>query len=130
MHCFTHHDQEAVGICCVCGKGLCPDCAVDLGYAISCRGACEHEAQERHVRAIRSRAILDNHKRDRILQKRDRILLSALYIAIGLVFMWSGWFDSRFYLLAVLGPICFIFGLVRLVNQRRLSKKIDRNTHE
>jgi len=42
MRCFNHQDHEAVGCCKACGKGLCPDCAADLGHALACRGS--HEA--------------------------------------------------------------------------------------
>jgi hypothetical protein len=41
MRCYIHSTSEAVGICRACGKGLCTDCAVDLGFGLSCRG--EHE---------------------------------------------------------------------------------------
>lgn len=42
MKCFHHPGLEAVGICKVCGKGLCIGCAADLGHALACKG--EHEA--------------------------------------------------------------------------------------
>jgi hypothetical protein len=41
MRCFNHVDREAIGFCKACCKGLCPECAVDLGFGLSCRG--EHE---------------------------------------------------------------------------------------
>jgi hypothetical protein len=41
MKCFYHHDQDAVGECKSCGKGLCPACAVDLGKGLACRQRCE-----------------------------------------------------------------------------------------
>jgi hypothetical protein len=45
MRCFVHHDLEAVGTCRACNKGLCRECASDLGHSISCRGACEEKAK-------------------------------------------------------------------------------------
>ena len=30
-----------MGSCKSCGKGLCPDCAADLGKGLACRGRCE-----------------------------------------------------------------------------------------
>src|SRR5215468_8835391 len=45
MRCFYHHDREAVGSCKSCGKGLCPDCAVDLTKGLACRGRCEDDAK-------------------------------------------------------------------------------------
>ena len=59
MRCFYHHDKEAVGSCKVCGKALCPECIVDLGKGLACRGRCEADAKaliqliERNVEASR-----------------------------------------------------------------------------
>src|SRR5262249_52940930 len=47
MHCFYHQDKYAVGVCKSCGKGVCIECAVDLGKGLACRGRCEES-----VRAI------------------------------------------------------------------------------
>jgi hypothetical protein len=41
MNCFNHHDIAAVGTCKHCGKGLCPECLVDLGHGLACRGSHE-----------------------------------------------------------------------------------------
>src|SRR5215472_6917885 len=48
MKCFTHQTVDAVGACKSCGKGLCPSCAVDLHFALSCRGDCESELSASH----------------------------------------------------------------------------------
>ena len=53
MRCFEHRDQEALGICKRCGKGLCTACAVDLGHRLSCRG--EHETVVEFYRTILER---------------------------------------------------------------------------
>ena len=38
MNCFNHPNVPAVGICKACQKGLCKECAVDLGHGIACKG--------------------------------------------------------------------------------------------
>src|ERR1043165_4798464 len=45
MSCFYHHDRESIGGCKSCGKALCPECAVDLGKGLACRGHCEGDVQ-------------------------------------------------------------------------------------
>src|SRR4051794_41083631 len=45
MRCFYHQDKDAVGSCKSCGKGLCAECAVDLGKGLACRGRCEETAR-------------------------------------------------------------------------------------
>jgi len=36
MNCFYHPQVSAVGICKYCQKGLCTECAVDLGHGMGC----------------------------------------------------------------------------------------------
>lgn len=45
MRCFQHPDQDAVGICKSCGKGLCGACAVDLRKGLACRASCEEDVR-------------------------------------------------------------------------------------
>jgi len=54
MRCYNHSDREANGICRACGKGLCVDCSVDLGFGLSCRG--EHEKRVAANEALLSKA--------------------------------------------------------------------------
>ena len=43
MKCFNHPSNDAIAICKNCNKGLCKDCAVDVGNGIACKGICENE---------------------------------------------------------------------------------------
>ena len=43
MRCFNHPEKEAVGICKSCQRGLCPECATDLGHGLACAGKHEQE---------------------------------------------------------------------------------------
>ena len=54
MRCYNHSDRDANGICRACGKGLCTECAVDLGFGLSCRG--EHEQRVAATDAMVTRA--------------------------------------------------------------------------
>jgi hypothetical protein len=42
MECYYHREVSAVGICKSCHKGVCEQCAVDVGSGLACRGECEH----------------------------------------------------------------------------------------
>jgi hypothetical protein len=42
LNCFYHPQVPAVGICKYCQKGLCTECAVDLGHGIACK---HHQAE-------------------------------------------------------------------------------------
>jgi len=54
MKCFNHTTADAIGICKHCSKGLCIECAVDLGYGITHRGNCETETRSLHIMVQRS----------------------------------------------------------------------------
>jgi hypothetical protein len=45
MSCYYHQDRADVGGCKSCGKALCPECAVDLGKGLACRGRCEEDVR-------------------------------------------------------------------------------------
>ena len=41
MRCYLHPAGDAVGVCCGCGRGVCSDCATDVGTRLSCgRAEC------------------------------------------------------------------------------------------
>ncbi|MEH6567293.1 MAG: hypothetical protein V7756_18355 [Halopseudomonas sp.] len=44
MKCFNHHADDAVGICKICNKALCPSCTTDTGYGLACSASCAAEA--------------------------------------------------------------------------------------
>lgn len=41
MNCYRHPNVQAVGICKNCQKGLCVECAADVGNGLACRNQCE-----------------------------------------------------------------------------------------
>ena len=46
MHCYIHQSNPAVGLCKTCFKALCPDCGIDVGNGLACRGECEQRVNE------------------------------------------------------------------------------------
>lgn len=41
MDCYRHEGRAAVGCCRACLKGVCRECAVDIGGGLACRDDCE-----------------------------------------------------------------------------------------
>jgi hypothetical protein len=35
MKCYYHHEVDAVGLCKSCSKGICPECAFDVGGGLA-----------------------------------------------------------------------------------------------
>ena len=50
MQCFNHNDRSAVGHCKVCGKGLCVECAADLGHSLACKDT--HETMAHNINIV------------------------------------------------------------------------------
>ncbi|NOT89014.1 MAG: hypothetical protein HOP03_12640 [Lysobacter sp.] len=51
MKCHRHREQDAVGVCTACGKGLCADtCAHDGALGLHCDAACERRLRQREPR--------------------------------------------------------------------------------
>lgn len=46
MNCYHHTSLPAIGICKTCFKALCPECAVDVGNGLACKGNCEEKVRE------------------------------------------------------------------------------------
>ena len=57
MNCFNHPDVPAVGICKACQKGLCMECAVDLGHGIACKSHQEEVGMLITIQADNKRAL-------------------------------------------------------------------------
>lgn len=83
MRCFYHHQVEAVGSCKNCNKGLCPECAVDVGDGLACKGQCETKVQDHNTYIAKCLTML------RVSE--ESIIWGAIFIAIlGLGFVLVG----------------------------------------
>jgi hypothetical protein len=100
MKCYCHLEEEAVGTCKSCGKGLCPACAVDLGKGLACRGWSEAEVTA--LIGLIEHNLLMVPKTSGILSRNRQVQVgSAIFsIAAGLAFCcgeaswvahWTSW---------------------------------------
>jgi hypothetical protein len=46
MKCYVHRSDDAVGLCRSCGRGVCPDCAAEVGRALACSKRCEDDVRK------------------------------------------------------------------------------------
>jgi hypothetical protein len=121
MRCFNHGDVEAVGTCKACAKGLCHECATDLGHGLSCKG--EHEAV---VQAYKD--ILDRNARAAAAARKNIAIAPIFYIFMGAVFVVYGISSHEGVgsLTFVLGCGFLAFGVVVFVRARKaLIGKVD-----
>jgi hypothetical protein len=129
MHCFYHQDKEAVCSCKSCGRGLCPDCAIDIGRGLACRGQCEEHA--RAVNALVDRNVKLSPQTAKMLESSRKMTSNAaifnlvtgtLFIGWGL----SNWERLRFIL--ILGVCFFVYGIIGLYQARKSAKERQEKT--
>lgn len=132
MKCFRHTGVDAVGLCMVCGKGLCPDCGVELSRSLTCGGQCAELAQRHRAEYEASRGKLaaqDGQLSE--LEERLRRLPSAqggLFISIflvlaGLPFVLLGFgANDKAGIGRWLGGVFIVMGVVYFFLHRKATK--------
>jgi hypothetical protein len=129
MNCFYHPTIVAVGTCKSCGKGLCPECADDLGKGLACKKHCEDQVQGLIRLTDYSIALVDAKKgnlRGGVMTSVGYYLASgALFIIAALCMVGTDsaqWGVALF--LFAFGAILLIVGFQTLRRARSLPKQI------
>ena len=116
MKCFGHQDRDAVGECKSCGKGVCSDCAVDLGKGLACRDRCEDDVAALIL-------LVENNTRitattPAILRtNRQTYLWSAVFFIVmgGLFLGWGLFGEPQMLFIAIMGGVFMAYGFFTLV---------------
>jgi len=120
MNCFYHPNQEAIGTCKSCGKGLCAACATDLGKGLACRNRCEADAQAMIDLVSRGIARMPADEKTRTYVRSITKGAIAFRIVVGAVFLlWGLTNPSRLIFTIVMGIVFIIYGIVGLIQARR-----------
>jgi hypothetical protein len=126
MRCFYHPEEEAVGGCKSCGKGLCPACAVDLGKGLACRQRCE--ADVRAMITLIEHNIQMAAKAPGILRGNRQLALGSaiLFCALGTAFLaWGLLVGSTFLYFGVVGSLFLVFGVINLGRVLRMPQVVE-----
>lgn len=117
MNCFYHQEVPAVGICKSCSKGLCAECASDLGHGIACKG--KHEEKVEAVNMI-----IEKNTKVYGSASKNSIISPIFYLFMGFVFSGYGYFSKGGItdLPFVLGIGFLVFGIVIFIRNRELFK--------
>src|SRR5207237_1072861 len=89
--------SEAVGICKNCQKGLCQECAVDVGNGLACIGICEDEVRLLNQLMARAKGARGAYQTTAGAYSRYAIV----YLLFGVVFLASG-------IVLLLSPIALV----------------------
>lgn len=117
VHCYNHTERDAVGSCKACSKGLCTECAVDLGHGLACRGAHEQRVTQLDHIISRNAQIQATAGRARYLAPIFLCFMGAVFTGYGLVYERRG----NFTLLLGLGFLAYgVYAFA--VNRRAFGK--------
>ena len=109
MRCYNHSDRDASGICKACGKGLCTECAVDLGFGLSCRGEHEQRVAANDAMVTRAARVQDS-------AAWARYAGPAFFGSCGVVMIYYGFNVSQMGgFLSLFGVAFLAFGAILLV---------------
>jgi hypothetical protein len=121
MNCFYHPGVAAVGICKSCSKGICPECNVDLGDGLACKGRCEEKAKaliqfidESVKRSALNRQIIDSAKSNRFISAIFPMVMGLFFLGFGGYIAFTTSFDAFNLFLPGLGTLFLAFGLFSL----------------
>lgn len=116
MSCYRHPARDATGICRVCGKALCYECANDLGFALSCSGSCKKQAKA-------DNRIYENTSLYYRRLKTFRVLGPLFFLLFALIFMANShsFTDTCF----LTGSVFLIFSMALFIMQKKWSDRIN-----
>jgi hypothetical protein len=116
MRCFNHHDRPAIGTCKECCKGLCTECAADLGHGLACKG--QHESMVETLNTMITR----NATAYSAAEKGGSFILPAFLGFIGVILIGQTLYAGRGLTSfgVLLGGGFIVFGVVFLLYNRRV----------
>ena len=88
MKCYYHQENDAVGTCKSCSKGLCRECAIDVGKGLACEG-CKQDVMDLITTINRNVKIGSNYKNIRkngMVQFAFVALLGGVFLCTGLYY--------------------------------------------
>lgn len=115
MNCFYHPQTVAVAVCKNCSKGLCSDCAVDVGNGMACKNKCEPEVRAMNEIITRSKTAY---------QKTGNFAaaVGGLFIICGLLAV-AAMFITRAPELLVVGSFTLIAGAILFLFGRKIKRR-------
>ena len=114
MRCFNHPDRDAIGSCKACAKGLCSECAIDLGHGLSCHGEHEKTVESYRVMLERNTKMLDAAPGNALIGPAFLFLLGLVLVGYGFSSR-AGIYSSQL----VVGCGMVIFGIVSFIRNRK-----------
>jgi len=118
MKCFYHPQNDAVGSCKYCFRGVCAQCARDSGVGLACSDTCVSEIKSAH-------ALIERNKKLVAFAPKTHSRSALMLTMMAVVFIGFGMFSKVPFLSALL----IVFGVVMLcgatfaiLNSRKIAR--------
>jgi hypothetical protein len=118
MNCFNHPDVPAVGICKACQKGLCMECAIDLGHGIACKNHREDVEMLNTIQADSKRAIQNTE----VLYRVITVFILGIAVVLGGFSSRPTGINDAILIFGGTG-ICFLSAIYSISGHRYLDKE-------
>ena len=112
--------MDAVGVCRACGKGLCRECAVDLGSGLACQNSCEVSVRDLIVHQAVSRRALSTTPSAYRTQSIVGFLSGGTFLALGGALLLTSAWPAAIVTAVVALPL-----LVQGVRGRRTARALE-----
>lgn len=118
MKCFNHFQNEAVGTCKHCFRGVCSECARDTGVGLACSEACENEVKSVHALIERNKKLAAFAPKPYLRNGVMSAIMGGVFIAFGLISKIP--FMQAF--LVVFGVVLLCGSALALLNSRKIAR--------
>ncbi len=123
MKCFYHPETDAVGICKNCNRGLCTECAVDVGNALACKNRCEERTKAADTIVTRNIYLSQRTGTSYSLSTLVWIVMGLLFFVLGIN---AG--PSPMQLISILGGVLFAaVGVWVFLTRSKMPRNSSRN---
>ena len=123
MKCFNHNDQDAVGVCKHCQKGVCTNCCTLIDGTVSCLGSCEAEVASINYIMEKSKGVYKNLDKHWGPATVINGFSGVLFLGLGIYTFKIGNIFS--YFLLGLGVIMVAGGVLSVIQARRMKDQKD-----
>ncbi len=121
MKCFYHPQAEAIGTCKNCHKGVCQQCAVDVGNGIACKNMCEDRVKAVNDLVDKNMAAYKKTYQVYLRTAIGSVIAGLILIAFGLSEFHIN--PTAMFFLLLLGLISFYYAGITYSSGRKFLKK-------
>ncbi len=115
MQCYQHNEQSAIGICKICNKGLCHDCATDTEAGLAC---------DQHIEKIKDvELVIDRNIKTIKDAPVNTFIAPAFFLIMGIGFIVAGLTAHKISPFTIFMGVGFsLFSAVTFIRYRKIFK--------